>query len=106
MGFEVFSNKIEAMPTVRLTHNRRWLCALVKTSLIILFAGLVLTAFYPAFAISASLSLTTKPLRQADWPTVGTGAGSMRFEQLGIQEGLSDNAVLAVFQDSLGFFRK
>ena len=91
------------MPTVRWNHSSRWLGVIVKSGLVLLFAGLVMTVFYPAFANPTGPSLTTFPLRQEAWPTVGTGAGSMRFDHLGIQEGLSDNAVLAVLQDSLGF---
>lgn len=103
LGFGVFSNKIEAMPAVCINHSSRWPSVIAKTGLVLLFTNLVLAVIFPVYASPATPSLTTFPLGQEDWPTVGTGAGSMRFEQLSIQEGLSDNSVLVVFQDSLGF---
>ena len=74
---------------------------MVILSLSSLIAGLF---FASTGAVSAAqaLSPASANLIQDAWPTVGVGAGYMRFERLGIQEGLSDNVVLAVLQDSLG----
>lgn len=67
-------------------------------TLVLLIFGFVFAVLYPVNAAS-----TLSPLSQEDYPMVGTGAGSMRFTTLGIQEGLSDNSVQALHQDSLGF---
>jgi len=71
-------------------------------ALVFIITGLVLAVLYPVSA-SPPPSFPSLPKQQGEWPAVGVGAGYMRFEHLGIQEGLSDNAVLAVLQDSLGF---
>ena len=39
---------------------------------------------------------------QADWPAVGAGAGNIRFEHFSVQDGLSENSVLSILQDSQG----
>jgi len=61
-------------------------------------AGFVFASLFPL-----SVAHAQSPPASLVWPTVGVGAGYMRFEQLGIQEGLSNNTVLAIWQDSLGF---
>ena len=42
-------------------------------------------------------------LYRLDWPAIGYGVGTMRFEHLSTDEGLSDNSVLTILQDSQGF---
>ena len=39
----------------------------------------------------------------AAWDTVGFGVGYMRFDRLGVSEGLSENTVQAILQDQQGF---
>ena len=40
---------------------------------------------------------------RTQWPVIDSGLGYMRFEHLGVREGLSENTVLAILQDSQGF---
>jgi signal transduction histidine kinase/ligand-binding sensor domain-containing protein len=98
LGFGVFSNKIEAMQSTRTNQHFGFQAAIVLSALVLLLSALVIPSLKPAQAASVSY-----PVGQEDWPTVGTGAGTMRFDHFSIQEGLSDNTVLTVFQDSLGY---
>ncbi len=98
LGIGVISNRIEAMPRKRSICKNKSKAPTVLSGLILVCLGLVVISLCPISAVTAEA-----PTRQEVWPIIGTGAGTMRFEQLGIQEGLSDNVVLAVFQDSLGY---
>jgi len=71
-------------------------------TLMMFFTGLLLASIYPASATQRQ-SPFSMPVHQQGWPTVGVGAGYMRFEHLSIQDGLSNNAVSAIWQDSLGY---
>ena len=90
------------MHSLRLPHWLSILRLVSLVSIVSLCAGLFAAPQDWAVAVQLN-SLTAAHIRQEDWPTVGAGAGYMRFEHLGIQEGLSDNVVLAILQDSLGF---
>ena len=67
-----------------------------------IIVGLMTAIPYSAFA-GPTTDLQNSPLFQTDWAAVGAGAGSIRFEHLGVQNGLSENTVLSILQDSQGF---
>ncbi len=69
---------------------------------VLVVAGLICAFAKPVMA-NATAGSNSRDDFQERWPSVGEGAGYMRFEDLGVQEGLSDNSVLAIFQDSLGY---
>ncbi len=48
-------------------------------------------------------NLVEAQFRQPELPAVGQGVGNMRFEQLDALDGLSDNEVQVIYQDSYGF---
>jgi signal transduction histidine kinase/ligand-binding sensor domain-containing protein len=71
----------------------------------ILGVALIITALLAAGGSAAAAPAEAGPHQQEGplWPAVGYGAGTMRFDQLGVAEGLSDNTVLTVLQDRQGF---
>ncbi len=75
---------------------------IVFLALLMSITGLVLAPTYSVSAIQPPSSHASAILQQK-LSTVGEGVGYLRFEHLGIQNGLSDNIVLAVLQDSMGF---
>ncbi len=69
---------------------------------VILISGIALTTASPGNANFYPLSQSNASF-QSSWPAVGYGVGSMRFERFGTDEGLSENTVLTILQDSQGF---
>lgn len=68
----------------------------------LLIIGLLFSVIKPVSA-EDYVKYHPAPISQADWPGIGKGAGYMRFEHLGAAEGLSENTVLTILQDSQGF---
>lgn len=102
MGFGGISNKIEPMSGLYSQVNNVKISYRVLTILLCISIGLILGFVQSVFA-SSFVNLDAAPGFEQIWPSVGVGAGYMRFDHLNIQEGLSDNNVLAILQDSSGF---
>lgn len=101
LGFDWISTKINTMLRVNFKSNltRR----IIEDLLLgLCIAGLCLAVSTPAFGSYQSSEISLLNV-QTTWPAIGEAVGYLRFEHLGVREGLSENAVLAIWQDSQGF---
>jgi len=79
--------------------RKQYFCISLSILIVIL---VILTPIQISSANDGLQQTQINPL-QNEWSAIGSNVGHLRFEHLGVRQGLSENSILAILQDSVGF---